>query len=630
MSAYAGILHFDGAAMDAEAIRPLRDTLARYAPGEAAESHPAAGAALFVRRLEITPEDRADRQPVAVGDGSWLTWNGRLDNRADLMMELGLRPSPDIGDVHVAGRAISRWGTEDALRRLVGDWSAVVCDPTRRAVTLAVDFMGVRPLYYVVTDRYCAWSTALEGLVALTGRRHDLDDVFFTCSIMRMRMPGHTPYRGISSLNAAHRVRIDSQGVDSRQYWTLPDTCLRYRDKRDYHVHLRTVFREAVRRRLRASAPVWMELSGGWDSSSIVCMAARLAEEGAVAPQLATVSHVTPGDPESDETRFIEAVEAHTGLPSTHVVLDRSCAPIIPNPIYFRTTSPPRLQLYARMREAGISVLLSGRFGDTVFGNVPLDLTSTTTALRSGRLLTALEEARAWSLAMQETGWSLLWKAGADLGTARGRERRDAADSLAGLSRWAGASRLPMQQVLCVPGSAHALFFELRAIHTRWRAAAQRPWRSRAFVQGLALYLLGRELLTPAEGDTVTLSYPLADRDLIELVGSIPSTVLVEPGRPRALMRDALGEIVPERVRQRFSKGYAAPFRARLVRPHVPAMLEGLAGLAVVQRGYVDPDALRKHLEQCLAGGPYDTGLLLRVLSIERWLALEPAQIAAA
>jgi asparagine synthase (glutamine-hydrolysing) len=373
MSAHAGIRYFDGRPVRPDTIATLAATLEPYGPDGGTNASPAPGLALFSRRLCVTAEDRADVQPVALSNGAWLTWDGRLDNRADLMMELGMRPTPDVIDARIAARAVDSWGEDDTWRHLVGDWSAAVCDPASGAVTLAVDFMGVRPLYYVITESYCAWSTALEGLVALTGRREDLNDVFFLCSMMRCRMPGHTPYRGIEAVVSGHRVRIDSSGVTNiRQYWHLPASTIRYHDVRDYQVHLRTVFREAVRRRLRTSGPAWMELSGGWDSSAIVCMAARLAEEGAsVAPALMTASYVSPADPESDETRFIAAVEEQVNLPFVHVELDHASTPIVPNPIHFCTAPPEALALYERIRASGARVLMSGRFGDGVFGNFP-------------------------------------------------------------------------------------------------------------------------------------------------------------------------------------------------------------------------------------------------------------------
>jgi asparagine synthase (glutamine-hydrolysing) len=632
MSAQAGIHYFDRRCVPPAVSAALAATLATYGPDGGGDASPAPGVAMIARRLQVTPEDHADVQPVQLAHGSWLTWDGRLDNREDLMMALGMRPSAEIADVQVVALAIERWGDEDTWPRLVGDWSAVLWSTGSRTVTLATDFMGVRPLYYVITDSYCAWSTALEGLLAITGRRSDLDDVFFVCSVICTRMPGHTPYRDIRVVVSGHRVRVDAAGAANvRQYWRLPQSTIRYHDPRDYQAHLRAVFSRAVQRRLRSDRPVWMELSGGWDSSTIVCMAARLREQAScTAPALHTASHVSPADPESDETRFIEAVEAHVHVPSMHIVLDRTATPIVPNPVYFRTTLASELAIYERMRSSGARVLMSGRFGDGVMGNFPVDTTDATAALRALRPMRALGECRAWALATQDTAWSMLADALVGLAPAWLAERRDLRDALRSLTGSRGATTRRMAaQLGGAPGGMAHLEVIVRT-QTAWRLRNQSPHVNRHVVAGLALYALNQELSSPAEGEGVLATYPFADRDLVEFVTAIPARVLCEPGRPRALMRDAFVGLLPERIHRRFSKGYAAPFRTRLVQQHAPALLRDLDVLHVVTRRFVDPSFLRTQLQLVPAGAPHDGSFLLRVLLIEQWLTALASERSAA
>ena len=75
-----------------------------------------------------------------------LHWDGRLDNRDDLLLRLGDSLRGDTGNAAIAGAAYERWGT-DGLVHLIGDWSVVIRDKVNRAVVLASDFAGVRPLY---------------------------------------------------------------------------------------------------------------------------------------------------------------------------------------------------------------------------------------------------------------------------------------------------------------------------------------------------------------------------------------------------------------------------------------------------------------------------------------------------
>ena len=88
---------------------------------------------------------------------------------------------------------------------------------------------------------------------------------------------------------------------------------MRYRNPLDYEARLRELWCEAVGARLRVSGTVWSELSGGLDSSSVVCMADTLIKGGRVAAQsIQPISHATLRSPEGDERRFIAEVEAAT------------------------------------------------------------------------------------------------------------------------------------------------------------------------------------------------------------------------------------------------------------------------------------------------------------------------------
>src|SRR5262245_54505466 len=101
MSAHAGIHCFDGRPVTRDTLATLIAALAAYGPDGGREASPSPGVALVTRRLLITPEDSADHQPVELANGSWLTWDGRLDNRVDLMRELGLRGGDGMADAHV-------------------------------------------------------------------------------------------------------------------------------------------------------------------------------------------------------------------------------------------------------------------------------------------------------------------------------------------------------------------------------------------------------------------------------------------------------------------------------------------------------------------------------------------------
>ena len=91
-------------------------------------------------------------QPARSLSGLVIAWDGRLDNRHDLLLRLGPLAGDGAGDAALAAAAFERWGS-DGLRALVGDWSLAIWDGAARTLHLARDYMGVRPLYYSADEQ---------------------------------------------------------------------------------------------------------------------------------------------------------------------------------------------------------------------------------------------------------------------------------------------------------------------------------------------------------------------------------------------------------------------------------------------------------------------------------------------
>src|SRR5262249_1291392 len=137
----------------------------------------------------------------------------------------------------------------------------------------------------------------------------ELDEPYIREFLSFGACPNRTPYRGIYSVPPGHAVCVSPRGTTIRRFWALPaGGGIRYRDDRRYEEQLRALFREAVAVRLQSEPPVVAELSGGLDSSSVVCMADRLMRSGAVgATRLIGLSYVWGN---SLDEPFIREVES--------------------------------------------------------------------------------------------------------------------------------------------------------------------------------------------------------------------------------------------------------------------------------------------------------------------------------
>src|SRR5208283_1521962 len=231
------------------------------------------------------PHNRGERVQI-------LHWDGRLDNRRDLLLRLREYLRGNTSDAALALAAYERWGT-DGLVHLIGDWSTVIRDWTNGRIVLASDFAGVRPLYYHVRCGQVLWSSHLQSLVERTGIS-ELDERYVAGFLTFGGCPNHTPYKGVGSVPAGHAVCVSPKEITIRPFWTLPTgDVIRYQSEHRYEEQLRALFREAVAVRLQTDSPVLAELSGGLDSSSVVSMASELMRAGAVsAPRLVTASYL--------------------------------------------------------------------------------------------------------------------------------------------------------------------------------------------------------------------------------------------------------------------------------------------------------------------------------------------------
>ncbi len=348
-----------------------------------------------------------DDHPVVDHPGTEiLAWEGRLDNRGDLLLRL--RESPRT-DAALALAVYERWGTE-GLVHLTGDWSLVIHDRTARTIVLASDFAGVRPLYYSQQPNSqepgrILWSSCLQSLVEAT-ESSEFDEQYLGGFLIFGGYPNHTPYKGIYSVPPGHAVCVTTNGTTIRPFWAAPHGDeIRYRSESRYEEQFRALFREAVAVRLRTDSPVLAELSGGIDSSSVVCMANDLVRNGAAdAPRLATVSYLWRN---SLDEPFVREMESFCGIEGVHIsthddplVSGTKAGNAMP-----AAYEPLRTSVADAAGRLGAKVFLTGQGGDLVTGNWFDDSLQVAGPLRRLRMGRACQEALDWSKVLGASGF---------------------------------------------------------------------------------------------------------------------------------------------------------------------------------------------------------------------------------
>ncbi len=538
--------------------------------------------------------------------GDACTWDGRLDNRDELLLQLGQDLPEGPSDSALALKVYQAKGI-DGLRDLIGDWSLAIWDAKSRTLVLASDYAGIRPLYYHHSLRRLLWSSSLSELVERAGSRL-LDEEYVAAFLAHGQAALRTPYRDVMAVPPGHAVCVTQQRIATRRFWSLPaGRTLEYQDERCYEEQLRTLFQEAVRVRLRDDSPVCAELSGGLDSSSVASMADEILSGRAASSGLVTFSYTYPN---SADERYFRAVERERSLSGVHFDLEQfpyvaanqagNAAPAWWGPLHS--------ELARHMDRIGSAVLLTGQLGDFIMGNSADDSEQVADHLDRGDYIRAAREAFAWSQSQQVPIYPILWRA---VRTKYFSWTGSSIPNAAAAARYANVNSLTqgLAKRLASAGAG--------GMDAGWRAAA--PGRRRRF-RALSEMLLARKLQVPETLEHISYAHPFAHRPLVEFMLTIPPAVACRPGEPRRLMRRAFAGLLPPSILNRQSKAtFGAMYRQALL-PLAAEALKDAAGMRSVELGFVDCGSVTRRLRAFLDGLECNENQLRQIILFEFWL----------
>src|SRR5437879_2101071 len=198
MSVQFGRWNFEGSLPTPDYIEKVSAALAPYGP-DSNEAYSNGGVKILYRAFHTTKESHRETQPHICPSGVVITWDGRLDNRAELINELRDSLSFASTDVSIIGAAYEKWGA-NCFGKLIGDWALSIWNPTNRSLTLAKDPIGVRHLYYLFDKNQIIWSTILDPLVLLAGKTFAICKEYIAGWFSMFPATHLTPYVGIHSV----------------------------------------------------------------------------------------------------------------------------------------------------------------------------------------------------------------------------------------------------------------------------------------------------------------------------------------------------------------------------------------------------------------------------------------------
>ncbi|MCM2258737.1 MAG: asparagine synthase (glutamine-hydrolyzing) [Vicinamibacteria bacterium] len=513
--------------------------------------------ALGHRRLAIIDLSAAGHCPMSAADGGlWITYNGEIYNYVELRQELAEKGHRFTGgsDTEVLLAAWREWG-EACLTRFNGMWGFALYDARRRLLFCARDRFGVKPLHYSWDGALFAFASEIKGLLAhpLVPRKPHEPTLRAFLAEGVVDESDQTFFDGIRSLPAGHcaTLDLDAMRLSVRAWYSPPAETDRDLSTGEFAA----LCEDAVRLRLlRSDVEVGTCLSGGLDSSSIVCLTARLRGAQAASHHSFSVLYADPG---LVETPYVDAVVAASGVQSARATpTSAQLAADLPDLARAQDEPFPSTGLYSQWRvmrlarEAGVRVLLDGQGADEVlagyhyhYGPFLAEI-----ARRENPFRAMAEAWRGHRTTLRPMGFFLGLLAYHSLPLPTALRRR-------ALALGATHGRVP-ETLLDPEWSAH------NAAVTGQRHAPCASLRGerlanlfRTSLPALLRYEDRSSMAFSIEART-----PFLDYRLVEAALALPARRLIEAGRTKAILRDAMAGVIPETVRARRDKlGFATP-----------------------------------------------------------------------
>ena len=378
MSAIVGIYNLDGRPVDHADLDHMVDHAAPWKADCSGVWHKGP-VGLGHRMMFDTPESLQDHPPLVRGELA-LTADARIDNRREMIAALDLtgRPASEITDSELILHAYEKWG-EDCPTHLIGDFAFAIWDNRLRKLFCSRDPMAVRPFYYYHDPKSFVFGSNIKSILQVKDVPRKLDELSLACYISKNFAENiRTFYQNIIRLAGGFSLCLENARLRIWEYWD-PDLNHRIHLKSndEYGEALREVFFEAVRCRMRSHMPVGSMLSGGLDSSSIVCAGRRILQEDGGRRPLHTFSAIFPEvsqiDRRIDERHYIHEVVSGNSLIHHDIHADEG-TPML-DPLYHGEEPLPTpngyldLLVFEAAQKSGVRTLLSGVDGDSAISH---------------------------------------------------------------------------------------------------------------------------------------------------------------------------------------------------------------------------------------------------------------------
>ncbi len=608
------------------------------------------GVALSHRRLSILDLSTAGHQPMNSSSGRFIiVFNGEIYNHLELRKELNLDGRLNSGhtwkghsDTETFLEAISVWGIEKALQRLVGMFAFALWDKAEHSLYLGRDRLGEKPLYYGLHGDSFLFASELKALKAFPRFEGDIDRKALRLFLKYGYIPApYSIYKNFFKLLPGSYIKITLEDVAARKlpkvrsFWSLCDVA-EYGQKNTFSGNvieatdeLDRLLRQAVSGEMLSDVPLGALLSGGIDSSTIVALMQTESRR--------KIKTFTIGFNEASYNEAGHAREVAKYLGTNHAemyVTPEQALSVIPHmaTLYdepFADASQIPTFLISKLASEHVTVCLTGDGGDELFGGYNRYVTAAKVWRKSKWLPNKVRSAIAGKLEgiispeseiridrlAQFLPRQLRHHAmGAKLNKLTEILTADSEEEIYNrlLSKWKN-----VEKVLC---GGYELNEEL--ISYDGLQSEIKEYEQRMMLQDSLAYLPD-DILVKVDRATMGVSLearaPMLDHRVVEFAWSLPLKMKIKDGDGKWILQQVLERYIPRSITNRPKAGFSVPIDEWLRGPLKPWANVLLDRKGIIQGGFFDADEIEKKWRRHLIGECNVGHQLWNVLMFQAW-----------
>ena len=580
------------------------------------------GVALGMRRLAIV-DVATGQQPIANETGTvHIVANGEIYNFKALQAELLARGHVFrslASDIEVLVHGYEEWG-EALPTRIRGMVAFAIWDSRTRTLFAARDRAGEKPLYWTLTSRGLLFASEVKALLTRPEVDRTLDaealDQFLTYEYV---LTPRTLLRGVQALPAGSCLTYRGGTPTVTRYWDPSTIAVRPWTAADAAAALREALTAAVASQLMSEVPLGAFLSGGIDSSSIVALMSRVTDQ--------PVKTFTMGFEDGSYNEMPYAREVATLFGTEHTerlvtpdleALFEQLVPHLDTP--FADVSLFPTYLVSQVARERVTVALSGDGGDELFGGYD--------AYEAQALASRFQAVAAPLVPALAAVGAALPPTGQKKGLVNKFKRfiGGVATAPADLEhyRWMVHLSGRAKRRLYAPAFAAVLagsdvYAPVREVLAR---GSGDDVVNRQLFTDLLIYLAD-DILVKVDRMSMATSLetraPFLDVDVMELAFSMPGALKIRGGVRKAVLKQAMQGVVPDRILHRRKEGFSIPMKNWLRRELAPLMRDLLAPARIARRGLFVPDEVTRLVDAHVAGRENHAHTLFPLMVFERW-----------